>query len=64
MQIQQLVQELHILMQMVFVGAAIIAGAVFGGIAGAFFLEEDLANTQQWEEDKQTLTFLLFYFYS
>jgi len=39
------------------VGAAVIAGAVFGGIAGAFFIKEDLANTQQWAEDKTNLTF-------
>ncbi|GIS74194.1 MAG: hypothetical protein CM1200mP11_4090 [Nitrosopumilaceae archaeon] len=39
------------------VGAAVIAGAVFGGIAGAFFIRGRSGNTQQWAEEKKNLTF-------
>ena len=60
-QTHHLVQELHILMQVVslvhlllLVQSLVVLQELYSS------LEEDLANTQQWEEDKQNLFFSYF----
>ena len=59
-QIHHLVQELHILMQVVSLVHQLLQVQSLVVLQEPSSLEEDLANTQQWEEDKQTSFFSYF----